>query len=31
VQYVYRRLKPTLDLITGSLLSLLGLRLALSK
>ena len=31
VQYLYRRLKPTLDCITGSLLSLLGLRLALSK
>jgi threonine efflux protein len=31
VQYVYRRLKPTLDLITGSLLSFLGLRLVLSK
>jgi threonine efflux protein len=31
VQHVYRRLKPILDLITGSLLSFLGLRLALSK
>ena len=31
VQHLYRRTKPTLDLITGSLLSFLGLRLALSK
>ena len=31
VQYLYRRAKPTLDFITGSLLSFLGLRLALSQ
>ena len=31
VQYLYRRAKPTLDFITGSLLSFLGLRLALAK
>jgi threonine efflux protein len=31
VQHLYRRTKPTLDFITGSLLSFLGLRLALSK
>jgi threonine efflux protein len=31
VQYLYRRTKPTLDFITGSLLSFLGLRLALSR
>jgi len=31
VQHLYRRTKPTLDFITGSLLCFLGLRLALSK
>ncbi len=31
VQYLYRRTKPSLDFITGSLLSFLGLRLALAK
>jgi threonine efflux protein len=31
VQHLYRRTKPSLDFITGSLLSFLGLRLALGK
>ena len=31
VQHLYRRTKPTLDFITGSLLAFLGLRLALFK
>ena len=31
VQYLYRRTKPTLDFIAGSLLSFLGLRLSLAK